>query len=189
LGTGSLSTSNYGNYYFDTIIGPAATISVSGQVNYIKNITCNSFTDYATVSLTLGVFKINTFISSRNTVNLIAGSIANYNGYSYSLINLGQNVMINAITITDATQLNIASTTDLTDLYFNGGTIAQTDSSGIFKISNTTFLTSYYTKYINTNTVLHTKYLDCTKCNTPDCALRITDWNHIIAEQTFGCII
>jgi len=193
LNGGKLGTNNNpGTYYFDTIYGDErASIAIEGQSVSIKNLTCNTFTDFTTYIATLGAFKINIYYAvSISTKNLISGTVRSFQPTQGSYtINLGGNVAIDSIALADGNRLNFGSNTAVTNFNFFGGTIAQTAGSGIFLISNTTYLSGYHLKFIDTTTVLHTRYLDCTSCSSPDCGLRISDWNHIVAGQTISCII
>jgi len=186
------STYSGATYIFNTISGDASSILyLQGYFISIKNVTCESFSDGTGGTLNLDNFSIKTYTAygsaTRNfgqgTIDTVTFSTGNFP------INLGGNVRVNSISITDGNRLNSAPATNIINLTFNGGTIAQTGGNGIFRVANTTYFALYYNKFIETNTVLQTRILDCTRCTNPDCGLRIADWNHIVAEQTFGCII
>jgi len=191
ISTGFLAANgNYGNYTFNDIIGDGS-VTAGGEGFYVRNITAKTFTDQATLNLTLSNFQITNYqvYNSYGYKFLKNGTIASFSSQSGYFVMNFEKVSITTMSLYSQNTINIMAPTLIQNLNWAGGLINQTDISGIFRVANATVMMGTQQKWIGPNTILQTNILDCTRCSSPDCALSLSDWNHIQAAQSFNCLI
>jgi len=184
------ATGDYGNYTFTDIIGDGSVTS-GGQGFYARNTYARTFNDQSTLNLTLSNFRFTTYqvYSSYGSKFLKNGTIDTFSSRAGYFVMNFEKVSIHSISLYSQNTINIMATTQIQNFNWVGGYVNQTDSSGYFKVANTTMMMGTDQKWIGPNTVLQTNILDCTRCSSPDCSLSLSDWNHIQAQQTFNCLI
>jgi len=155
------------------------------------DVRVQSFTDFTTLSLNITNATITHFIS------MIGGNKFIKSGIFETLLTSQGNYQLNLdqaqvanLTIEAGNVAVVQAVTTINNFNFFGGFIWQQDKSGIFKVTNTTYLGTSALKSLQIATTLVTDYLDCRQCLTQDCALALSDWNRIqYTKSSSGCLV
>jgi len=197
--TGLLNVTNsfiqitgYGNHTFTRILMVGtSSLDASCDRLVVTDLTVPIFSDRTYGSTNITNAQIPNYVSSNGGVKYIKTGIFETiiaGQGSYRLI-LDQ-IQVRTLTAQLGSTVVAQTNTVITNFEFYGGTIWQLDGSGLFKVTNTTYLGTSFPKGFQSTTVLRTTYLDCNDCTSPDCAIPLTEWSHIQYTTTsFGCII
>jgi len=161
-----------------------------GATITINHITVGTITDNVSGGFTLNNFDIKSYGGGGNgDKTFVKGTVGNFIGGSYTTLYIKPQVKIlQGFSITMGDILNSEIGVPLGSFSFIGGYLNQTVNNGVFQVSGTTTFTSGYTKSFGPTTRLQTANLVC-QCPSPDCGIPLSDWNHVQAGQTSGCII
>jgi len=192
LTNSSLRISGSGPHTFSRILGTGTSFLEADCENFTATeVTIPSFTDSTYRYSDITNAKFTNYESTSGGIKYLKSgtidSVYAYQGY-YRLI-LDQ-IEVQTLTTQLGSTVAVEAVTVINNFKFYGGTIWQLDSSGIFKVTNTTYLGSNSLKGFHNTTVLITTYLDCNQCVSPDCAIPLNEWSHIqYTTSSFGCLI
>jgi len=148
------------------------------------------FFDYTTISLDITNANIARFTSvNKGNKSIKSGTVGTLLSSPGAFDLQLDKTQVGNLTLQTGNVAIVQAGTVITNLNFFGGSLWQQDSSGIFKVSNTTYLGSAALKGLHFPTTLVTNYLDCRQCLSPDCGLPLSDWSHIQFTSSSGCII
>jgi len=179
-----------GPFVFNRILGGQnSQLNVYGQMLIATELSADLVLDYTTISANISNVSVTRYIvnvgGNKYFGRGYVGTLYFNQGHYQATLN---QIQIGQLESHDGNTIAIREVTGITNFIFFGGTIWQQDTGGIFKV-NSTFLGSNSLKFIKEDTILETVYLDCTQCTSPDCALALTDWNHVRTTSSNGCII
>jgi len=187
---GRLTINGYNNV-FNNISGDATSyVSLSGYTMTVNHITIGTLVDNVFSGFLLNDFDIKSYSGGGGDYKtFVKGTIGNFIGGSYTTLNIQPQVKIlQGFSITSGDVLNSAISVPLGSFTFIGGYLNQTVNGGVFQVAGTTTFSSSFSKSFASNTILQTSNLIC-QCPSPDCGIPLSDWNHVQAGQTNGCII